>query len=41
MDEIEIKKIENGYTIYSDYKTEFIKTKEEVVEFVKKTLETV
>jgi len=38
MKEIQIKQIENGYTVYSSYKTKFIKTKDEVVEFVEKAL---
>ena len=38
MKEIKINKIGNGYTIYCNYKTEFVKTKEEVIEFVKKTI---
>ena len=38
MKEIQIKQIENGYTIYSSYKEIFVKTKDEVVEFVEKAL---
>ena len=53
MNEIQIKKIKNGYTIYFDYKhegylvgayqnfsTEFVKTKDEVIEYVKKAIKT-
>ena len=40
MKEIQIKQIENGYTIYSSYKEIFVKTKAEVVEFVEKALST-
>jgi len=38
MKDIQIRQIENGYTIYSSYKEIFVKTKAEVVEFVKKAL---
>ena len=38
MKEIKIKQIENGYTIYSNCKEIFVKTKDEAVEFVKKAL---
>jgi len=38
MKEIRIKEIENGYTIYGNCKEIFVKTKDEVVEFVKKAL---
>jgi len=38
MKEIRITEIENGYTIYSKCKEIFVKTKDEVVEFVEKAL---
>ena len=41
MNDIVIKKIGNGYTIYCNYKTEFVKTKDEVIEYVKKAIKTI
>lgn len=39
MNGVEIRKIENGYTVYSNYKTHFIKTRDELIEFVKEAVE--
>lgn len=38
MKEIRIEEIENGYTIYSNCKTHFVSSKEEVIEFIQKNL---
>jgi len=38
MNEIRICKIGNGYTIYIDCETYFVKTEDEVIDYVKRTM---
>lgn len=38
MAEVYIEKIENGYTIYINYKKHYIKNKKELIDFIEKEL---